>query len=100
MDGGKKPIRDGDYLLMEKVSSERAGSITGQIIAVERQDVAGNDQYILRVVRKRGTGDYYLQANNPDYVDFDASEEMSTFARFREIIPSEDVIEIFQEPLH
>ena len=92
MDGGKNPIRDGDYLLMEKVSSEQAGSITGQIMAVERQDVSGDDQYILRVVRKRGAGDYYLQANNPDYGDFDASEEMSTFARFREVISSEDVI--------
>ena len=38
MDGGKNPIRDGDYLLLELVSPTRAGSITGNVVAIERQD--------------------------------------------------------------
>ncbi|MCF6219418.1 MAG: helicase [Gammaproteobacteria bacterium] len=93
MNGGKHPICDGDYLLMELISSERAGSISNQIMAVERHDASGEDQYVLRVVRKRGTGDYYLQANNPDYANFDATEDMRTFARLREIIAPGDVLE-------
>lgn len=35
---------------MELVSPERAGSISNQIMAVERQDATGDDQYVLRVV--------------------------------------------------
>ena len=93
MDGGKNPICDGDYLLLEQVSAVRAGKISNQIIAVERQDVSGDDQYVLRVVRKRGDGDYYLQAKNPDYADFDATEGMGTFARFCGVVAPGDVIE-------
>ena len=96
MDGGKQPIRDGDYLLLELVTADRAGSISNQIMAVERQDVSGDDQYVLRMVRKRGGGDYYLQANNPDYADyadFDATEGMGTFARLREVMAPEDMVE-------
>ncbi len=93
MNGGKQPICDGDYLLLELVNADRAGSISNQIMAVERQDASGDDQYVLRVVKKRGGGDYYLQANNPDYADFDATEGMRTFARLRKTVASEDVIE-------
>lgn len=93
MDGGKQPIRDGDYLLLEPINADQAGSISNQIIAVERQNVSGDDQYVLRVVRKHGDGDYYLQANNPDYADFDVTEGMGTFARLRGVIAPEDVVE-------
>jgi superfamily II DNA or RNA helicase/SOS-response transcriptional repressor LexA len=93
MDGGKQPIRDGDYLLLELVSSDSAGSISNQIMAVERQDASGDDQYVLRVVRKRGDGDYYLQANNPDYANFDVTEGMRTFARLRGVVAPDDVAE-------
>ncbi len=40
MDGGKNPIRDGDYLLLELISPSNAGSITGTVMAIERQDEA------------------------------------------------------------
>ncbi len=91
MNGGKQPICNGDYLLLELVTADRAGSISNQIMAVERQDVSGDEQYVLRVVRKRSDGDYYLQANNPDYADFDATKGMRTFARLRGVVAHEDV---------
>jgi hypothetical protein len=52
MDGGKNPMRDGDYLLLELISPTRAGSITGNVMAIERQDESGDNQYLLRVVTK------------------------------------------------
>src|SRR5690606_7673858 len=33
MNGGKNPIRDGDYLLLELISPTTAGSITGNVMA-------------------------------------------------------------------
>jgi SOS-response transcriptional repressor LexA len=86
MDGGKQPIRDGDYLLLELVSPTRAGSITGSVMAIERQDEAGDNQYLLRVVTKNATGQYILKANNPDYADLLASDDMRTLARLRAVI--------------
>lgn len=86
MNGGKNPIRDGDYLLLERVSSNNAGSITGSVMAIERQDDSGDNQYLLRVVLKDPQGGYVLRANNPDYADMVATDDMRTLARFKEII--------------
>ena len=86
MDGGKNPIRDGDYLLLELMSPERAGSITGNVIAIEQQDEAGDNQYLLRVVTKAPGGGYVLKANNPAYGDILATDSMVTRARFKAIV--------------
>lgn len=83
MDGGKHPIRDGDYLLLELLGPTNAGSITGSVMAVERQDEYGDNQYLLRVVSKNAAGQYVLKAANPDYEDLIATEEMRTLARFK-----------------
>ncbi len=90
MDGGKHPIRDGDYLLLERVSPTQAGSITGAVMAIERQERSGDDQYLLRVVNKARDGSYVLVANNPEYEDItvtpDMAEELRTLARLKEIL--------------
>jgi len=81
MNGGKKPVNDGDYLLLERLGSDHAGSITGSTLVIERQDVTGDDQYLLRVVTKTPAGRYILKATNPEYPDYEANEEMRTLAR-------------------
>lgn len=93
MDGGKNPIRDGDYLLLELISPARAGSITGNVVAIEQQDDTGDNQYLLRVVAKRPAGEYVLKANNPAYADMSATDAMKTLARFKAIVdPLEFVV--------
>lgn len=97
MNGGKSPIHDGDYLLLEVIKPEMAGSITNDIIAIERQDEAQNNQYLLRRVLKDADGQYRLKANNPDYEDIvvtdELSEQLRTFARLKTILdPLEMVI--------
>lgn len=90
MNGGKHPIRDGDYLLLELVSPTNAGSITGSIMAIERQDQTGEDQYLLRVVTKQRDGSYVLVANNSDYEDIhvtpEMAEELRTLARLKAVV--------------
>ncbi len=86
MNGGKNPIYDGDYLLLEQVTPESAGSISNQTMAIERQDGAGDNQYLLRKVLKNKDGSYTLRANNPDYDDLIADESMVTFARFKGVV--------------
>lgn len=93
MDGGKNPIRDGDYLLLELVSPSNAGSITGTVMAIERQDQAGGDnQYLLRVVTKTKDGSYILKANNPAYEDLQATDEMRTLARLKAVVDPLDLV--------
>lgn len=91
MDGGKNPVRDGDYLLLELTSPTRAGSITGNVVAIERQDESGDNQYLLRVVTKTYDGQYVLKANNPAYEDMPATDEMRTLARLRGVIDPLDL---------
>ncbi|MEC5163138.1 MULTISPECIES: DUF3427 domain-containing protein [unclassified Janthinobacterium] len=92
MDGGKHPIRDGDFLLFEHLSATNAGSITGAVVAIERQDASGEgNQYLLRVVLKAPDGSYLLRANNADYADLPATEEMRTLARLKAVISPHDM---------
>jgi SOS-response transcriptional repressor LexA len=86
MDGGKNPIHDGDYLLLELVSPQSAGAITGTVMAIERQDEAGDNQYLLRVVTKTPDSRYILKANNPAFEDLEATESMRTIARLRAVL--------------
>lgn len=87
MDGGKHPVRDGDLLLLELITPTKAGSITGQVVAIERGDPGtGDSQYLLRVVTKAADGGYVLKAQNPDYDDLSATDEMRTLARLRAIV--------------
>ncbi len=81
MDGGKNPVRDGDYLLLELIDPTKAGAITGSVMAIERQDATGDDQYVLRRVAKSPDGSYVLKAANPDYPDFEANDAMRPLAR-------------------
>lgn len=109
MNGGKNPIRDGDYLLLELLGASHAGSITGTVMAIERQDEGGGDNhYLLRVVNKTKSGEYVLKANNPDYEDLAATDEMRTLARLKglidpldlalgQAIAREDIPELFGE---
>jgi superfamily II DNA or RNA helicase/HKD family nuclease/SOS-response transcriptional repressor LexA len=93
MNGGKNPIRDGDYLLLELVSPSNAGSITGTVMAIERQDDAGGDnQYLLRVVTKTKDGNYVLKANNPTYEDLHPTDEMRTLARLKAVVDPLDLV--------
>ncbi|MDN3679238.1 DEAD/DEAH box helicase family protein [Vibrio tapetis subsp. quintayensis] len=86
MNGGKNPILDGDLLLLEFVSSNSAGSITGNTMAIEMLDESGDNQYLLRVIEKRGSSDYWLKANNPDYKTIPANDSMKTLARLKKVM--------------
>jgi len=86
MNGGKSAIVDGDLLLLEWITPSNAGSITGLTMAIEMQDEAGDDQYLLRVVKKQANGQYLLVANNSDYSNMLANENMNTFARLKVVL--------------
>ena len=86
MNGGKNSIIDGDLLLLEWVTSTSAGSISNQTLAIEIIDETGDSQYLLRVVNKQIDGGYLLHANNPNFEDKQASDNMRTFARLKTVI--------------
>ncbi|WP_350433266.1 DEAD/DEAH box helicase family protein [Shewanella sp. H8] len=92
MNGGKSPINDGDLLLLERLTSVNAGSITGKIMAIEIQDAAGDNQYLLRKVSKLPNGQYQLNAHNLDFSPMLANETMNTFARLKQVLNESDFV--------
>ena len=86
MNGGRNPIQDGDYLLLERVTPSSAGAITGTTMVIERHDAAGDAQYLLRVVTKGNDGGYVLKATNPEYEDVIADDSMRTLARLHAVL--------------
>jgi len=92
MNGGKNPIRDGDYLLLESISPNSAGSITGNVLVIENEGAGGDDQFLLRTVLKGPDGNYILRANNPDYPDMPTSEDYKTVARFKAVLNPLDLM--------
>ena len=91
MNGGKHPIIDGDYLLLEFITPESAGSISNQIVAIERQNTSGDDQYLLRATKKLAQNQYELIAQNSDYESMLTTEDMHTFARLKDVIDPIDI---------
>jgi len=91
MNGGRNPIKDGDYLLLELITPESAGSINGSIIAAEKQSEGADDQYLLRKVHKLEDNKYELLANNPSYPPIIATDNLRTFARLRQVIDPMDL---------
>lgn len=89
MNGGKHPIKDGDYLLFERVYS--IDKIRGQTIVIERQDVTGDDQYLLRNAHRLVQGGYELIAQNPDYEPIVFGEGLKPVARLLMIIEAGDL---------
>jgi hypothetical protein len=62
-------------------------------MAIERQDEHGGDnQYLLRVVNKAKDGGYVLKANNADYADLPATDEMRTLARLKAVVDPFDLL--------
>lgn len=110
MNGGKNPIEDGDYLLLERIKPSHAGSNRGKTLAIERMDEFGDPQYLLRNIDKLPTGEYVLKAANPDYENIivtpELIEQFHTFARLETVIdrlemavgqefPREEIPELF-----
>jgi len=102
MDGGDKPIRDGDYLLFELLPPRRrASQITsneireptvedlgfaelGTVIAENRKGY-GNE-FLLRNVETATSGDIVLAAQNPSYPEMPLTSEIALVARLKSVI--------------
>lgn len=85
MDGGNAPIRDGDYVLLERLDASHAGSLSGygRPWAVEYRDDSGDNAYTLKLIRKDVGGGYRLVSQNPACPDIRVDpERMFPFARF------------------
>ena len=87
MEGGDRPIRDGDWLVMRYARAAGAGAVEGKVVLVEVPDPAGLAYQVKRLVR--AGGGWLLRSDNPACPSFEAGKEVVPIALLAEVIPPE-----------
>ncbi|QRK12331.1 S24 family peptidase [Archangium violaceum] len=85
MDGGERPIRDGDWLVMRYARAAGIGAVEGKVALVQVPDAAGYGYQVKRIIRE---GDrWMLRSDNPARPSFEATEDVVPVALLVEVIP-------------
>ncbi|MFP2907322.1 DEAD/DEAH box helicase family protein [Pyxidicoccus sp. 3LFB2] len=87
MEGGERPIRDGDWLVMRYARAAGAGAVEGKVALVQVPDPAGFAYQVKRLVRVEGR--WLLRSDNPARPSFEAGKELVPIALLAEVIPPE-----------
>jgi superfamily II DNA or RNA helicase/diadenosine tetraphosphate (Ap4A) HIT family hydrolase/SOS-response transcriptional repressor LexA len=90
MDGGRDPLRDGDWAIMRVARSLPASAVENRIVLVEIEGSGFGAQYQIKRLRREGRG-WRLVSDNPDGPSFDANEGMTPIARLERAIRPEDL---------
>ncbi len=89
MDGGKRPIRDGDWMVMRFARSRPAPAMEGRVALVEAYDGAGSAFVVKRLVREAGR--WRLRSDNPSYPDMEPPEDGEAIAVLEETVRPESI---------
>jgi len=90
MDGGRDPIRNGDWVVLRWARGEALKNVAGRIALVETGESSGPAAYQLkRVVREAGR--WLLRSDNPDVPDFEAPEEALPLALHVQTVRPEEL---------
>lgn len=89
MDGGKSPLRDGDWALMRLARSESSSAMQDRVVLVQLPASVGT-QYQIKRLRKHD-GKWRLTSDNPAGPTFEASEDTVPIARLDSVFHPEDL---------
>lgn len=89
MDGGKQPLRDGDWAVMRLARSMPASAVENRVVLVQVNAPSGA-QYQIKRLKRDGRG-WRLTSDNPDGPSFDASEDTTPIARLERAIRPEEL---------
>nr|WP_211194023.1 DEAD/DEAH box helicase family protein [Pyxidicoccus fallax] len=87
MEGGERPIHDGDWLVMRYARAAGAGEVEGKVALVQVPDAAGHAYQVKRLVRVDGR--WLLRSDNPERPSFEAGKDVVPIALLVDVIPPE-----------
>jgi superfamily II DNA or RNA helicase/diadenosine tetraphosphate (Ap4A) HIT family hydrolase/SOS-response transcriptional repressor LexA len=90
MDGGKDPLRDGDWAVMRVARSMPASAVENRVVLVETRHDGFGAHYQIKRLRRRGSG-WLLTSDNPEGPTIEATEEMVPIARLERAIRPESL---------
>lgn len=89
MDGGKAPLRDGDWALMRLCRGAPANALINRVVLVQVPGTGSGSRYQIKRIARTSDG-WRLTSDNPDGPSFEATEEMVAIARLdRSLRPEE-----------
>jgi len=80
MDGGKKPIRDGDWVVLEWARGQGLDAVRGNVCLLGRGDVDAGQTHHLKRVRERN-GEIHLTSDNPAEPELPLTTDTMVIAR-------------------
>ncbi|HYO53859.1 DEAD/DEAH box helicase family protein [Archangium sp.] len=89
MNGGERPIRDGDWLVMRYARGAGVGASSGQIALIQVPDTSGHAYQVKRIVQQGAR--WLLRSENPEHPSFELTEDVRPIAQLVEIVPPERV---------
>lgn len=89
MEGGERPIRDGDWLVMRYARGAGAGAVEGKVALVQVPEPAGFAYQVKRIVREQDR--WLLRSDNPARPSFEAAENVVPIALLVEVIAPEQL---------
>ncbi len=90
MEGGKRPIRDGDWLVMRFARGAPAAELEGKVALLQVPDKDSGSAYQVKRVTRDGGG-WILRSDNPEYPSHEATSEIVAIAVLVDIVPPEDI---------
>jgi superfamily II DNA or RNA helicase/diadenosine tetraphosphate (Ap4A) HIT family hydrolase/SOS-response transcriptional repressor LexA len=89
MDGGREPLRDGDWAVMRLARSLPASAVENRVVLIEVHGEHEGAQYQIKRLRRQGHG-WQLTSDNPDGPTISAAAGMVPIARLeRRVRPEE-----------
>ncbi len=90
MDGGKQPLRDGDWAILRLARSLPASAVEGRVVLVQVEGDAHGAGYQIKRLQRDGRG-WRLTSDNPDGPTFEATDAMVPIARLERAVRPEDL---------
>ncbi|MBM4362128.1 MAG: DEAD/DEAH box helicase family protein [Deltaproteobacteria bacterium] len=90
MDGGKNPIRDGDWAVLRVARSAPASVFENRVALVQLPDEASGSRYQIKRLERRDAK-WLLKSDNPAGPTFDGAEGMVPIARLERVVRPEDL---------
>jgi len=90
MDGGKSPMRDGDWAVMRLARSVPGAVLENRVALVEVPGPHSGSEYFIKRLKRAGRG-WRLSSDNPDGPSFEAGEDMIAIARLDRVVRPEEL---------
>ncbi len=90
MDGGRHPMRDGDWAVMRFDRGAPASAFEDRVVLVELPGEAMGSRYQIKRVRRRDAG-WTLTSDNPEGPTITAGDDVTIIAGLEEVVAPEDL---------